>query len=193
VVDGLPFALARAAKMALPHLANKPIAVVDWGYGSATFTVAKDGYPWFTRLLRCYGTKRLVERVSEELGLKTAECQQLLSMYGIGASSGDLPANEPRFAVDHLIAPEVQNLVHELQKTLAYLQQQHADLCPERILLTGGGATIRNVTQAMCDTTGLEVHVWQLTGTSSDGGQSRDPTIALFAPALALSALGTDL
>jgi type IV pilus assembly protein PilM len=193
VVDGLPFALARAAKMALPHLANKPIAVVDWGYGSATFTVAKDGYPWFTRLLRCYGTRRLVEQVSEELSLKPAECQQLMSMYGIGASSGDVPANDPKLAVDHLIAPEVQNLVQELQKTLAYLQQQHAELCPEKILLTGGGAAIRNVTHAMRDTMGVEVDIWQLTGTSPDGGQSHDPTTALFAPALALSALGIGL
>lgn len=192
VVDGLPFALSRATKMAFPERANTPIAAVDWGYRSATFTVARDGYPWFTRLLRCGGTERLVQHVSEELKLKTAECQQLLSMYGVSAPSKNPAASEVRLAVDQLIAPAVQNLVQELQKTLAYVQQQHADLCPERILLTGGGATIRNIAPLMREMAGVQVSMWRLNGASSEGEQPDDPTMALFAPALALSALGMD-
>ncbi|MBL7043063.1 MAG: pilus assembly protein PilM [Pirellulaceae bacterium] len=192
VVDGLPFALARATTMALPALGDAPIAIVDWGNHSTTFTVARKGYPWFTRVLRCKGAGSLVERLSERLRLGQAECWHLLDVYGVSSLAGDVVTSELKQAVSQTLVPDLQCFTREIQTTLAYLKQQHSELYPQKTLLTGGGATIRGVTTLMEELAGLEIDVWQLNGPSGDEEQTDDRTLALFAPSLALSALGLE-
>jgi len=192
VVDGLPFALARATTMALPALGDSPIAIVDWGNHSTTFTVARKGYPSFTRVLRCKGAGSLVERLSERLGLGEADCWQLLDVYGVSTSSDDIVTSELKQAVAQTLVPDLQSFTREIKTTLAYLKQQHSELYPQRTLLTGGGATIRGVTTLMEELAGVEIDVWQLNGPSGGEEQTDDRTLALFAPSLALSALGLE-
>lgn len=191
-IDGLPFALARAAKMAGTEGDSAARAVVDWGYESATLVIARDGYPWFTRVLRCDGMRRMIACLADGIELDKSNCRQLLGLYGVRASSGDKPSSELRVTVDQLVLPEVQHLADEIRKTLAYVAQQHPGQQPERILLTGGGATIRNVAEVLGQLVRLRVDVWQLNSTGAGGAESDDAVFALFAPAMALSAIGVD-
>lgn len=191
-IDGLPFALARAAKMTGSERNSAPIAIVDWGYDSATLVIARDGYPWFTRLLRCNGMQRMVACLADGIGLDKSNCQQLLGLYGVRASSGEKLSSELRVTVDQLVLPEIQHFADEIRKTLAYVAQQHPDQRPDSILLTGGGATIRNVAEVLGQLVRLRVDVWQLNSTGAVGGKSDDALSALFAPAMALSAIGVD-
>ncbi len=191
-IDGLPFALARAAKMAGGEHESAATAVIDWGYDSATFVLARDGYPWFTRMLRCNGMQRVVACLADGIKLDVSNSQQLLGVYGVRASSGEKLNSELRLTVNQLVLPEIQHIADEIRKTLAYVAQEHPDQRPDRILLTGGGATIRNVADVLDDLVGLRVDVWQLNTVGAVGGVSDDAQSALFAPAMALSAIGVD-
>jgi Tfp pilus assembly PilM family ATPase len=83
VMDGLPFALARAMDLACGPGERAPVAAVDWGYTSGTFCVVSQRRPQFTRHLRDCGFGLLVDKVGQALGLSQNEAVQVLTDYGL--------------------------------------------------------------------------------------------------------------
>jgi actin-like ATPase involved in cell morphogenesis len=127
--------------------------------------------------------------ICENLGISRDECRYMLATYGINESPLQATANDVSEAISQLTADPLQHIVDELRKTLSYIRKQLPSLAPDRLLLFGGGATIRNVAITLARSVGIESAVWQLASESVDRSESIDPSQALLGPAIALSAL----
>ena len=194
VLDGLPFCLARAVKMASPESGRTPMAAIDWGFTSALFTLVVDGRPVFARKFRDCGMHHLMEAISERLQLSQNECRQLLTSYGFSANASDgASPGDVRQALTRVADAPFRQLLEEIEKTLSFLRQQYHELFPQQLWLFGGGATIRNIANLIAAAVGIETGVWQLMPSSSDANSPADPVQAVLGPAIALSALAGDV
>ncbi len=190
VLDGLPFALARAVGMVSRDATNQPQAAVDWSYTSPLFTVVVDGRPVFARTLRDRGLKQLLESMAKRLTLSLQECEQLLIAYGPASSTPDARSGHAGDVLSQFTDQPLQEFAREIQKTLMFLRQQHSGLSPGRIWLFGGGATIRHAAEHIATAVGIETQVWQLSSRHSAAGAHLASLQPLLGSAMALSALG---
>ena len=189
VLDGLPFALARAVAMVPYDCPTAPQAAIDWGYTSPLFTLVVNGRPVFARRFRDQGLRHLMRPVCERLQLSHSECRQLLATYGFsGPSAAAQPGNVSQVLADLASGP-FRTFTQEIQKTLSFLRQQHQHLFPERIWLFGGGATIRHAADWITSAVDIETAVWQLPSSPAGIEAHANPIQAVLGPAIALSAL----
>ncbi len=188
VLDGLPFALARAVQMADPRNVKRATAAIDWGFSSAIFILVMDGRPVYSRPFLDCGVRRLVDAVCKGLGLPFLEGEQLLTTYGPLPTSTNSSSNDIRTTMAQIASGPLRQFAEEIKKTLSYLKQQ-PELLPQRIWLFGGGATFDGVAESLSESVGLETVVWQLPTEPSGGHDAFDRTQALYGPAIALSAL----
>ncbi|HIK94686.1 MAG TPA: hypothetical protein EYG03_22305 [Planctomycetes bacterium] len=177
-IDGLPFALARAANMSPTSRSSQPVALLDWGHTSVTFIIARNGRPEFVRSFRDCGGQRSVDAVAQGLSVDHGDALNVLATFGLprDGAAGAVPGS-----LDLLMAPEVQRIGAELRKTLLYLQHHVVRLMPSRLVLFGGMAAIPNIATAVQDQSGVETVAWSLN--DGDGDRS-DP---LYAAAMATS------
>ena len=189
-IDGLPLVLARAVEIVSAADPQVPVAAVDWGCTSATFTVICQGRPVFTRYLRDCGFAALPAAVGDALGLSHADAEQLLTTHGLpdpGRRGGG--AGEIQEILADVLSPSLGAMISQLNKTLAYPELHRSRLIPQRAWLLGGGATVRNMAAFLSARVGLPFETWRLPGTAQ-GGSAGNAPLALLGPAVALSALG---
>ena len=193
-IDGLPLALAGAVGMVQPAEAQAPVAAVDWGHASATFSVICAGRPVFTRHFRDCGFGALVSATSEGLGLPADDAEPLLGMHGLpdpASRGGDHPdaIREIQEVLADVTSQALGSMVSQLNKSLAYPELHRSRLVPRKIWLFGGGATVRNMAAVLSARVGLPFEAWRLPGAEGPGSLGAVPD-ALLGPAVALSALG---
>ena len=189
VVDGIPFALARAVAMDSSNAGRSTVAALDWGFTSVTFVVVADGRPSFVRSFRDCGVGRIVRSLCEKFGLTVPECAQLLGRYGIPHPETVDRGTGLQQMIYDLASEPFASLQNELEKTFLYLHRQAPDLMPEQIVLFGGGATINNGASLLSSRINILVKCWQpswLAGDIDNPGCARNN---LFGQAAALSAL----
>lgn len=188
VLDGLPFALARAAKIAAPTEAG-PVAALDWGASTATFVVARAGQPIYTRVFRNCGFLPMRQAVVDGFGVTPDDAQRLLSEYGLPESGVVAPRRaEVQSTLLDLCAPALHRLCDELIRTTSYLKSQGSALAASHVHLLGGGGTVANVGRWLTDTTEFPVTPWTL----PEGGTLSASTQPLWGTAIALSMVGSD-
>ncbi len=193
-IDGLPFVLARAVKLAFPTHAGAPVAAVDWGHGSSTFCVAAGGRPLYTRHLRNQAAGRLTEDVGRELGLTPEESYQVLAEYGLPDPQGrDDERAEIQRAIAEVTAGKIDEMVEELKRTISYLEVQQKEIVPQRICLLGDGAAVRGIATALSSKVGVAVDLWELPHTRQRSRDVSQPPAAALGIAATLSALVWEL
>ena len=190
VMDGLPFALARATSLAYPGRRAVPRGAVEWGFTSGTFCVVLDGRPHFTRHLRNCGLSSTVDAVSRALGLSETEAMQLLAEYGLpGQGGGDGRCREIQTVLAEVTAHSFGEMVDELNKTLSYVEMQYPAMLPEELCLFGDGAGVKNVASLLSEKVGRPVSPWRLHGYTINGCDTRQNSQERLGVAAALSAL----
>ena len=190
VLDGLPLALARAVGMVSAPPPGVPVAALDWGSTSATFSIVCDEVPVFTRHLRDCGYSALPASVVEALGLPVEDAEQLLATHGLcDPARPDDPLDDVQEVLTDVTAEALGNVVSRLDKTLAYPELHRSRLLPERIWLFGGGATVRNLPAILSARIGLPVEAWRLPWGDSPGVTGPLPPMEILGTAAALSAL----
>lgn len=189
VIDGLPLAVARAISMANGDDPAIPVAALDWGFTSATFSIVRNRRPVFTRLLRDCGFALMPAAVSEALELSIDDAEQLLATHGVcdPAARGD-PLHDVQEVITDVAGGLLTEIVSQLNKTLTYPELHRSGLVPVKIWLLGGGATVRNVAALLSARINLPVKTWHLP--SAEGGTACAVPAAMLGPAVALSALG---
>jgi Tfp pilus assembly PilM family ATPase len=196
-LETLPCALAQAVRL-VQLGSTSPVAALDWGASTPTFTLISQGSAVFCRPLRECGLGLFTDLGRSRFGCSVDEFHELLAtcwrfeagkslemMAETGtAQSAVAPvgAENLRRELAELAKPSFERLQQELHKTLGYLRQQSADLVPERVWLFGGGALVPDVEQRLTDRTGLETRIWHL-----PGNDRPDPWQAVFGAACALS------
>ncbi len=191
VLDGGPFALARAAQLAGRERAHdQPIAVLDWGHGAAHFAIIVAGQPAFSRVLKNCGVGSLVAAVKKGVNLSLDDCHQLLSTCGIpNPQLGIDERTDLQELVSEFTDELLNELIVELDKTVSYLRSQRPELIPVELILVGGGATIRNIDAKLNFESGLPTAPWRLPQFAAGNGTIAGLPVELLAQAAALSEL----
>ncbi|MHC4403475.1 MAG: pilus assembly protein PilM [Planctomycetota bacterium] len=190
VMDGLPFALARAVKLASRAGSTAPTGVVDWGFASGTFCVASDGRPVFTRHLRNCGFAPVVDAVSRALDVSHEETRRLLAEAGLPiADDRSVRRREIQNVIAEVAAQFLNELIDELKKTISYLKMQYPQFLFSRLRLLGDGAVVTNLPAFLSDRVGVPVDVWRLPRAQGDADDASGHHPAVLATAAALSAL----
>lgn len=179
VVDGLPWALARAVGMVLEVDRQGAWAALDWGYSQATFCVIAEGRPVYVRALKDCGLRLLLNTVVEELLVSEDEALRLLQEHGLGSSE----SVEVSKIVEELLAEPLGRLQQEVARTVSHLRGQRRGIVPQGVYLFGGGATLRGLAEHLSTRLELPHRVWRL------GAESQGAHECLFGAAVALSAL----
>jgi Tfp pilus assembly PilM family ATPase len=189
VIDGLPLAMARAVAMANGEDGAAPVAALDWGFTSATFSILCNHRPVFTRHLRDCGYGAMPAAVSEALGLSPDDAEQLLVTYGVcGPGATQEALRDVQEVIADVTSGLLNEIVSQLNRTLAYPELHRSGLVPVKIWLLGGGATVKNMAALLSARINVPVQTWHLSGGGAEGGP--DPVLpAMLGPAIALSAL----
>ena len=139
-LDGTPFTLARAVSLATGDAPTSgAVAMLDWGHASAMFTVIAGGQPIFARTLRNCGCAGLTQAVAAALCLSDYEAWHLLSTCGVPSDAGPSSTNrELQEFVAELVHGPIEEILGELNKTLAFLKHQSPELTPQLVWLAGG-------------------------------------------------------
>ena len=187
-VDGLPLALARAVSMVEPSKPDTPIAVLDWGYGRATFCIVSDHRPVYIRCLKESSLSLILDSLIENLGITSEEAQRVLQDFGI-AKSNDKESHFACELIEELIAPHLLQLEEEIQKTISHLKGLRRTIVPKKLYVFGGGATISGLAKHLTQRLRLPTKIWQFGEETIDDSDQMHVPSCLFGPAIALSAL----
>ncbi|MEN1682228.1 MAG: hypothetical protein AAGJ46_21850, partial [Planctomycetota bacterium] len=179
-LDGMTHALARAVWLAGLNQGGRTVAALDWSHGGAMLCSVSDGRPVYVRQLRGCGLAKVEEAVAEELQLERLRVCELIS--SLATKPADDPAAE---LVREIARPVTEDLASELARTLDHLRSHKKALAPESVALFGGGAAL-GVHRRLAERAKLPVAPWTL---PTDGDAPPPAALAMFGPAIALSAL----
>ncbi len=145
-VDIQPLALMRIFGLDSP-LVQGSIALLDLGAGTTDLTIFKDGVPRFTRIIPMAG-HRFTSTVSGSLSLPFEEAEEYKvnysdALYNIQQAAPD----SPEFKVNFAILEGLRELAMELRRSFDYYQLQQRNEEIKRVVVTGGGARLKNIIQ----------------------------------------------
>jgi len=189
-LDGLPFALARAAKLLFGSGPGAVVGAVDWGFEGAAICVARDGRPLFTRHLRNCGFELVTDAVSEAMSLSEEEAIRVLAKHGLPEpDSSERTRTQVQDVLAEVAVPRLNELVAELKKTLGYLNMQYPDALPTRYCLLGDGAMVRNITAILSRKLQVPMELWRMPCTQPAGCAPGEEHPEILGTAAALSVL----
>lgn len=189
-IDGVPFAIARAAAMNAAEGQPEVVAAIDWGFSSVTFVAAAAGEPIFVRSLRDCHLGLILKRMEDELGLTPSECYPLLVNYGLPHPNAGSSSSKLQEAIGDLVTDTLACLVDEVARTLSFAGRQLRRRSPKSLLLMGGGAAIRHSAEHVAARIQQPVDCWKLPTQSGAACPLQKHHTALFAVAAGLSQLG---
>ena len=145
-VDLIPFALARV----LLRNANAAgtVAIIDIGASATTVIIATNGVPQFLRIIPAGGDD-LTTALAQRLEIETVQAEGIKRGVGLRTRVDD-----PQFQHPMEIINEVTSeLLGSARNTLDYFSQSRPESPVERILLTGGGAELDGLPEALAELT----------------------------------------
>lgn len=140
-VDLASFAALRSA--ASPELDAE--AVVDIGAQVTNIVIHRHGVPTVVRTLG-RGGQQLTERLVERTGVSTSEAE--IMKREIGVVGGDSEAGM-------ILASALRPLVADIRSSVQYFSTTNGSASLERVSLTGGGAQLPGLLEALSDDIGV--------------------------------------
>ncbi|MCP2029972.1 type IV pilus assembly protein PilM [Okibacterium sp. HSC-33S16] len=145
-VDLIPFALARV--LLRGEHGNGTVAIVDIGASATTVVIATNGVPQFLRIIPAGGDD-LTTTLAQRLEIGSEQADEL--KRGIGLRT---KVDDPQYQLPMDVINEVTSeLLISARNTLDYFRQSRPDAPIERIVLTGGGANLSGLPDALAELT----------------------------------------
>jgi type IV pilus assembly protein PilM len=132
------------------------IALIDLGAATTDIIVERDNQFRFTRSLNLGGND-ITSAVAAEFGVSFAEAEKMKRERGF-APSGDAQRDGKGGEV---IGRVLNRLVSEISRSFAYFRSQPGGGPVSRIIVTGGGACLRNMIPFLQRQLGIEVRIAQ--------------------------------
>jgi Tfp pilus assembly PilM family ATPase len=186
-LDALPLTLARAVELGSPAASRTPVAAVDWGCRRATLCAVSGGRPLFVRCLRDAGFAPVIDALCASLSVTPEEAQKLLADHGV-PNRREGADEELLGVIEEVIAVPLNAFIEEVNRTILFLRQQRRALAPNKVVLFGAGATVKNIAPYLSEKVEAPVELWQLAAGEAGRPERRMP-IELLGPAIALSSL----
>ena len=149
-VDLIPFALCRIL-IRRPQLTGTTV-LIDVGANAASVVIAIDGVPQFVRIIPAGGDD-LTHALKLKLEIDTAEAEALKRRLGLATQ---VATEQERSAVE-TIYEVTGELLASLRNTISYFMSLRAQEPISRILVTGGGAQLLGLSEALAEMTQLPV------------------------------------
>jgi Tfp pilus assembly PilM family ATPase len=189
-VDGVPPVMARAVGLADGPGGGRRVLAIDWGYSNATLCVIGDARPIYARRVHHCGYGKVLDGIASELAVTLDEAQHLAGTQGLALTARDADADLPaQRAITEAARATLEELLRETRRTLQFVEMQRRHLQPASVWLLGGGATLRNIAPYLEETLELPVRVWSAPTDAERLPFAAGECAALFAGAVALSAL----
>jgi len=180
LIDAIPIAMARSC-----HENSSAVALLDWGFTSVTLTIAIDGQPYFTRILRDCGLKHLLSSIENSLQVNSEQARHLLEIYGFVVSANDPEESDLKALLAELTAPYLKRFGDELIRTWSFLQQMPGQ-SPSRMVVMGGGASLKNSMVGLKESVRFPIEIWKPPASCGMEHRTEAPSV-LFGPTLALA------
>ncbi len=132
------------------------VALIDLGAATTDIVVERDNQFRFTRSLNLGGND-ISSAVAAEFGVSFAEAEKMKRERGF-APSGD-PQRDGKGG--EVIGRVLSRLVSEISRSFAYFRSQPGGGPVSRIIVTGGGACLRNMIPYLQRQLGIEVRIAQ--------------------------------
>ena len=149
-VDLIPFALSRVL-ISRPELKGT-IVLIDVGANAASVVVAANGVPQFVRIIPAGGDD-LTQALKLRLEVEIAEAETLKKSLGLATETETLEARK----VVEIIYEVTGELLASLRNTITYFMTIRPQDPISKILITGGGAQLIGLKEALAEVTGLPV------------------------------------
>ena len=151
-VDLIPFALSRVFVGRAAQTGYS--ALIDIGANTTTVVISGNGVPQFVRIIPAGGAD-MTEALRVALEIAPHEAEGLKRSLGLAAQVAS--ANEQR--VVEVIYQSAGELLSSLRNTINYFVNTRPDARFERVILTGGGAFLPGLPEALSEMTRLPVDV----------------------------------
>jgi type IV pilus assembly protein PilM len=207
-VDAAKMAGLRVAGIDVPAFAliraiAPPVAFVDQGAESAvalgivnvassvsTVVVAVDGVPKFTRIFSA-AHDRFIGALMERQGIAVLDAVALTERVGL---AGPLAPDTETFSdatvseTQSLLGDIAEEFANELRRSLDYYQTQDYAAPVERLVVTGRGTGLLNLTPYLAEQLSMNVEVGNpLLKIAQNRSGLRDDALAVLAPRLAIA------
>ncbi len=193
-LDGIPFSMTRAYSMT--EVSDEPIALLDWGYTRATLCVVQNGYPKFVRMLRRSGFRLVVDEIMKGFEVDAQQAREIIVEYGLEEpykaewNESRKPANCDEAAIQQsvhdMVLEPVNAISKEINRTIQFLKNQQRALTPKKLVLFGGGGTLRNVVPLLESKIRMHTESWSQSFSANLPGNI---PVELMGNAIAMSAL----
>ncbi|GAA2751386.1 type IV pilus assembly protein PilM [Amnibacterium kyonggiense] len=179
-VDLIPFAVVRAH---VEHERSGVKIYLHVGAVSTSVIVAEQGVPQFIRMLPSGGND-LTAALAEKLGLFHDRADEMKRRFGLIADEADLDSR----GVATVSVEAAKDLVQAVRSTVAFWQNNHPESQVDGVVLSGGGAMLRGLPEALQSATGLAVTISRPAGRFTVGDRVDEASFlaAGAAPAVAL-------
>jgi type IV pilus assembly protein PilM len=176
-------ALWACASALVPDIGRGSAALVEIGAGQTEVTIAKDGQIRLVRDLAVGSdslTGSLVGVVVSEHGqtaIDRSRAEALKRRYGVlaDAAEGTTEDGVPLFHLSSLMRPVLEHLLTELSRVFSFYRVQMDDAGVSRLLLCGGGATLKQLQSYLADGLGMTVEVFNPLLRLSERSQPLEP------------------
>jgi type IV pilus assembly protein PilM len=149
-VDLIPFALARVLLSRAKTTGS--VALIEIGANTTSVVIAADGVPQFVRIIPTGGAD-LTQALHSELEIDFGEAEQLKASIGLAKQVSTV---EEHRAVE-VIYRVTSELLTSLRNTVGYFVNTHPAMPVREIVITGGGAHLPGLTEALAEMTRLPV------------------------------------
>lgn len=149
-VDLIPFALSRVL-ISRPQVAGT-VALVDIGGSTTSVVIATDGVPQFMRVIATGGDD-ITQALQTVCTPETEQPEDLKRRLGL--ATGPVLAGD-KHAVE-LIYKVAKEQLSSLRNTINYFVNTRPMNAVHKILVSGGGAQLRGLPEALAELTGLAV------------------------------------
>ena len=130
------------------------VAMIDMGATTTDLVFERGGQFRFTRSLNIGGND-ITQAIAKSLNTSFVEAEKLKRERGF-APTGD-PQRDQRGG--EILGPSLQRLVTEITRSFAYFRSQPGGGPVSRVVLTGGGACLRNIVPYLQRQLGVEVRI----------------------------------
>jgi type IV pilus assembly protein PilM len=144
VIDVDSFALHNALERNHPEAMQGIVALVNVGHEMTNVNILEDGVPILTRDIP-FGTRRIREELQREQGLTSEEAEEIIQGH---KSFGDLY---------RYVESGSEEVAVGVERASAFLMTQAAGESLGRIFLSGGGARVPGLPEALAQRMGIEV------------------------------------
>ena len=200
-IDILPMAHLRIINQSDDIKKGTAVSVIDVGHEESRASVFYQGTLLLSRGIR-FGSNTLTKTIIKELETDASTAEKYKSEYGIiegEATPIDFQNDEKQYFKEkapslilEILKDDLEVLVFEIEKMFNYCSAELRGIKPKKMILTGGGAMVKNLSDYLKRKLEIDVELWNLSHalsngkkeTNSEGIESLSP---IFATALGLA------